>query len=119
LTLDRLANEREELTMVICHFGNPWFEDVAELIYKHPKVYTDMSGLTTGGGGYAKKFEGWLARKVSEAIHYAGGAEKVIFGTDYPVTRYSDALALVKMLDVSESDRERILWRNAKELFRL
>lgn len=119
LTLDRLANEREELTIVICHFGNPWFEDVAELIYKHPKVYTDMSGLTTGGGGYAKKFGEWLGRKVSEAVYYAGGAEKIIFGTDYPVTKYSDALALVETLDVSRADKERILWRNAKELFRL
>ena len=119
LTLDRLANKREELTIVICHFGNPWFEDVAELIYKHPKVYTDMSGLTTGGGGYARKFTEWLAKKVSEAVYYAGGAKKIVFGTDYPVTRYSDALALVQMLEVSETDRERILWRNAKELFGL
>jgi uncharacterized protein len=119
LTIDRLANEREELAIVICHFGNPWFEDVAELIYKHPKVYTDMSGLTTGGGGYAKKFGDWLARKVSEAAYYAGGAEKIIFGTDYPITKYSDALALVKMLELSDADKERILWRNAKELFRL
>ncbi len=119
LTLDHLANEREDLTIIICHFGNPWFEDVAELIYKHPNVYTDMSGLTTGGGGYAGKFGAWLARRVSEAIYYAGGAEKVIFGTDYPIMKYSDALALVKMLDVSEADKERILWRNAKELFRL
>ena len=119
LTLDRLANEREELAIVICHFGNPWFEDAAELIYKHPKVYADMSGLATGGGGYARKFGEWLARKVGEAIYFAGGAEKVIFGTDYPVTTYSDALALVEMLDVSGADKERILWRNAKELFRL
>ena len=119
LTLDRLANDREELTIVACHFGNPWFEDVAELIYKHPKVYTDMSGLTTGGGGYAKKFAGWLAAKVNEAVYYAGGAEKIIFGTDYPVTKYSDALALVTELDVSEADKDRILWRNAERVFRL
>ena len=119
LTLDRLANEREELTIVICHFGSPWFEDVAELIYKHPKVYTDMSGLTTGGGGYADRFGEWLSRKITEAVYFAGGAEKVIFGTDYPITKYPNALALVKMLDVSGADKERILWRNAKELFRL
>jgi predicted TIM-barrel fold metal-dependent hydrolase len=119
LTLDRLANEREELTVVICHFGNPWFEDVAELIYKHPNVYTDMSGLTTGGGRYALKFADWLARKISDAIYFAGGAEKVIFGTDYPVTTYSDALALVRRLDVDEADKERILWRNASKVFRL
>jgi predicted TIM-barrel fold metal-dependent hydrolase len=119
LTLDRLANEREELTIVLCHFGNPWFEDVAELIYKHPNAYTDMSGLTTGGGRYARKFSGWLARKISDAIYFAGGAEKVLFGTDYPVTTYPDALALVRMLDVDEADRERILWRNASKVFRL
>jgi len=118
LTLDALANERDELTIVICHFGNPWFEDVAELVYKHPKVYADISGLTTGGGGYPQKFSGWLARKLSEAVYFAGGAEKVIFGTDYPITTYSDALALVEKMEVSEGDKERILWRNAKKVFR-
>jgi uncharacterized protein len=119
LTLDRLANKREELTMVLCHFGNPWFEEVAELIYKHQNVYADISGLTAGGGAYAQKFAEWLAKKISEAIYFVGGAEKVIFGTDYPVTRYSDALALVKIMEVNEADKERILWRNARKVFRL
>ncbi len=119
LTLDRLANEREGLTIVLCHFGNPWFEDVAELIYKHPNVYADISGLTTGGGGYAHKFSQWLASKLSQAVYFAGGAEKMIFGTDYPVTKLSDALALVDMMDISAADKERILWSNAKRVFRL
>ena len=119
LTLDALANRREELTIVLCHFGNPWFEDVAELIYKHPKVYADISGLTTGGGAYPDKFADWLARKISEAIYFAGGPEKVIFGTDYPITAYSDALDLVRRLDVGEGDREMILWRNAETVFGL
>jgi len=119
LSLDALANRREELTIILCHFGNPWFEDVAELIYKHPKVYADISGLTTGGGTYPDKFANWLARKISEAIYFAGGPEKVIFGTDYPITSYSDALDLVKRLDVDEGDREMILWRNAETVFGL
>jgi len=117
LTLDQLANRREELKIILCHFGNPWFNDVAELIYKHPNVYTDMSGLTTGGGSYAEKFSHWLAKRISEAIYYAGGAEKILFGTDYPVTSPSDALSLVELLEVSRTDKERILWRNAKEVF--
>jgi predicted TIM-barrel fold metal-dependent hydrolase len=119
LTLDRLANNRQGLTIVLCHFGNPWFEDVAELVYKHPNVYADISGLTTGGGAYAEKFSDWLARKISEAIYFAGGPEKVIFGTDYPITTYSDALALVKKLEVEEGDKEMILRRNAKRVFGL
>ena len=119
LTLDALANLREELTIILCHFGNPWFEDVAELIYKHAKVYADISGLTTGGGAYPDKFAGWLARKISEAIYFAGGPEKIIFGTDYPITAYSDALDLVRRLDVDDGDREMILWRNAETVFGL
>lgn len=119
LTLDRLANKRGELVIVLCHFGNPWFVDAAELIYKHANVYADISGLTTGGGAYAEKFLDWLARRVSEAIYFAGGPDKVIFGTDYPVTAYGDALELVKRLDIDEGDKEMILWRNAKRVFRL
>ncbi len=119
LTLDGLANKREELTIILCHFGSPWFEDVAELIYKHPNVYTDTSGLTTSGGAYAEKFAEWVARKISEAIYFAGGAEKVLFGTDYPVTKHSEALALVRRLEVDQRDKEKILWRNAERVFRL
>jgi predicted TIM-barrel fold metal-dependent hydrolase len=118
LTLDGLANKREELTIVLCHFGNPWFEDVAELIYKHPNVYADISGLITGGA-YAEKYAEWLARKISEAIYFAAGAEKIIFGTDYPVTKHSETLALVKRLEVDERDKEKILWRNAERVFGL
>jgi len=118
LTLDGLANKREKLTIVLCHFGNPWFEDVAELIYKHPNVYADISGLTTGGA-YAEKYAEWLSRKISEAIYFAGGADKVIFGTDYPVTKHADTLALVRRLEVDDRDKEKILWRNAERVFGL
>jgi predicted TIM-barrel fold metal-dependent hydrolase len=119
LSLDALANRREELKIVICHFGNPWIEDTAELIYKHPKVYADISGLTTGGGAYGKKLAALLARKLSEAVYFIGGGEKVLFGTDYPVTRHRDAFELVKLMDADDSDKERILWRNSKEVFDL
>ena len=118
LTLDGLANKREELTIVLCHFGNPWFEDVAELIYKHPNVYADISGLTTGGA-YAEKYAEWLAKKISEAVYFAAGAGKIIFGTDYPITKHSETLALVKKLEVDDSDKEKILHLNAERVFGL
>lgn len=117
LGLDSLANKRKELIIVLCHFGNPWFDDVAELIYKHPNVYTDTSGLITGEGSYTAKYSEWLARKISEAIYYVGGADKVLFGTDYPVTKHTDALDLIRKLDIDEADKERIYWDNAERLF--
>jgi hypothetical protein len=117
LTLDRLANRREQLKIVACHFGNPWIQDVGELIYKHPHVYADTSGLVVGGSKYLAGYADSVAEQLSKAIYFAGGAEKVIFGTDYPVSTYSLALDLVRKLRIDSNDAERILWRNAAKVF--
>lgn len=117
LTLDALANEREGLRIVVCHLGNPWMVDTAELLYKHANVFADISGLVVEGGGYGREYARMLALRISEVVYFAGGAEKVIFGTDYPVETLEDGLALVSMLKVTQADKERILWRNASRLF--
>ena len=118
LTLDRLANKRDELRIVLCHFGNPWFEDTAELIYKHSNVYADTSGLITGGA-YREKHAEWVARKISEAVYFASGAEKIFFGTDYPVSKHSESLDLIRRLEIDEEDKARILSRNAIRVYNL
>ncbi len=119
LTLDRLANGRSGLIVVACHFGNPWISDVGELIYKHPNVCADISGLIVGGSKYLPGYLDSVAEQVTRAIYYAGGAEKVIFGTDYPVSTPSLALELVAKLRIDAGDVERILWKNATRVFRL
>jgi predicted TIM-barrel fold metal-dependent hydrolase len=118
LTLDKLANSREDLKIVICHFGNPWIIDVAELIYKHPNVYADISGLVAGEGGrYSSLYLESLAAKLSDAIYFAGGTEKIFFGTDYPVETFSQGLRLVDLLKVEREDALKILFGNAMEVF--
>jgi uncharacterized protein len=119
LTLDALANARPGLKVVACHFGNPWIEDVAELIYKHENVYADVSGLAVGGSPYSERYAAWLVDKLNGAIYFAGGVDKVIFGTDYPVTPHSAALGLVAKLDVSQKGEQKILSGNAEAVFRL
>jgi len=117
LTLDEVANEREDLRIVVCHVGNPWIIDTAELLYKHANVYADVSGLVVGGGGYSRQYVRLLAQRISDAVYYAGGSEKLVFGTDYPVETHEDGLALVSMFKVTQADKEKILWRNASRLF--
>ena len=117
LTLDEVANEREGLKIVICHLGNPWILDTAELLYKHRNIHADISGLVVGGGGYAKEYTRMIAQRISEAAYYAGGADKLVFGTDYPVETLKDGLSLVSALKLTQADRERILWRNASRLY--
>jgi predicted TIM-barrel fold metal-dependent hydrolase len=117
LTLDEVANKREDLRIVICHMGNPWILDTAELLYKHRNVFADISGLVVGGGGYGNEYMRMLAERISEAVYYAGGAEKLLFGTDYPVESQETGLALVSMLKIAQGDKEKILWRNAARLY--
>ncbi len=119
LTIDRLANQRENLKIVACHFGNPWIRDVGELIYKHPNVYADTSGLIVGGSKYLAGYVDGTAEQLTQAIYFAGAAEKVMFGTDYPVSTHSLALELVRKLEVDSEDVERILWKNAVKVFRI
>ncbi len=119
LTLDRLANSRENLKIVACHFGNPWIEDVAELTYKHFNVYADISGLFTGMTKYGARFKQTLAKRISEAIYFADGAQKILFGTDYPVETYSAAIEFAKSLAIDQEDLEKIMYSNARRVFEL
>jgi uncharacterized protein len=119
LTLDRLANQHPGLKIVICHFGNPWIIDVGELIYKHRNVFADISGLAVGGSKYLEGYMSSLAEQLSRAIYFAGGAQKVIFGTDYPVSTQSLGLGLVDRLRIDAIDRATILSENARKVFRL
>jgi predicted TIM-barrel fold metal-dependent hydrolase len=119
LTLDKLANSHPRLKIVACHFGNPWIEDTAELVYKHENVFADVSGLFAGGGEYASEYLDSLCRKLSEAIYYMGNARKIVFGSDYPVSTPADILKLVSHLRITREDKTKILRANAKELFKL
>jgi predicted TIM-barrel fold metal-dependent hydrolase len=119
LTLDALASNRSNLKIVICHFGNPWIMDAAELVYKHRNVYADISGLFTGGGKYSAKYLDSLVKRVSEAIYYAGDADKILFGTDYPVETHQDAVGFTERLPLDKEDLEKIFSKNAKKVFAL
>ena len=117
LNLDALANARDSLKMVVCHLGNPWIEDAAELVYKHANVYADISGLFAVGAKYSREYAEYLAERVSRAIYFAGRADKFLFGTDYPVETYEAALSFVRQLKLHQEDYDRILRSNAKEVF--
>jgi uncharacterized protein len=119
LTLDTLANKRSSLKIVLCHFGNPWFHDAAELVYKHENVFADLSGLFVGGARYSKRYLGYLSRALSDSIYFIGNSNKLLFGTDYPVSTYPEAIKLIRSLDIEGEDVDKILARNAKQLFHL
>jgi uncharacterized protein len=53
--------------------------------------------------------------KVTEMIK-AHGADKVLFGTDYPMWSHEEELERFYSLGLTDEERELILWKNAAKL---
>lgn len=62
---------------------------------------------------------GAIAKPMAQAILDRHGPEKVLFGSDSPWHRPQWELRLVDSLDMSDEDREKILWKNAHSLLSL
>lgn len=117
LHLDEVAVDNPDMKMVVCHLGNPWFRDTAEIIYKNENVRADISGLILGR--LEARFERWLADQVRDLLLYAGDPEDLLFGTDWPLVDMAPYLHFVKALDLSEEHEEMLLNGNAREWFDL
>jgi len=117
LLLDDVAVDNPDLRIVVCHLGNPWFRDVAELMYKNDNVRADISGLVLGTP--EAKFETWLAVQVRDVIQYAGNPEDLLFGTDWPLVEMAPYLRFVRSLDLEEEHERMLLHDNAAQWFRL
>lgn len=117
LEVDDIAVDHRDVSFVICHLGNPWLLDAAEVMYKNPNVFGDLSGFTVGD--WKPRFERLMVQKVNEVVAYVNDPAKLMFGSDWPISELGGYLRFLRRLDVTEDERDGILWRNAARVFRL
>jgi hypothetical protein len=117
LSVDDIAVDFRETTFVICHLGNPWFTDAMEVIYKNHNVMGDICGLTLGE--FQPRYERFALRCVNDVIAFINDPGKLMFGTDWPISDVGSYLRFVDRLEMTDEEREGLLWRNAARLFRL
>ena len=117
LEVDEVAVDFREVDFVICHLGNPWVMDAMEVIYKNPNVMGDISGLTLGH--FEERFEQYMLQVVREAITFAGDPSSLLYGTDWPICQMTSYIRFARNLNLTETETELILWRNAARIFRL
>jgi len=110
-----VAVDFRETTIVMCHLGNPWFEDAMEVIYKNENVMGDFCGLTLGA--FEPRYERLALRKVNDVIAYVNDPGKLMFGTDWPISDIASYLQFTDKLELTDAEREGILWRNAARTF--
>lgn len=118
LHVDEVATDFPDLKIIIAHLGNPWLIDCAEVLYKNPNVYADVSGLFCLDQGPRTPYGKLMHQKITDLIAYAG-ASKLLYGTDWPVMEMKPYLDFVKTLPFSAREKERVFFKNAAELFKI
>jgi len=118
LLVDDVAVDFPDVRFVICHLGNPWFQDTAEVLYKNENVYADISGLTLGD--FEAGFERWMLNRVKEMILYMGDPGKqLLYGSDWPLVEMGPYVRFLDNLDFTEEQRKNVAWRTAARLFKI
>ena len=127
----QVAEECPELSFVIDHMAKPliahgefdqWARELRPLA-TYPNVYCKLSGLVTQANWIT-----WTTDDLRPYVEYAlelFGAERLMFGSDYPVcllaASYERVLESFQELlkDLSTEDRDRIFGGNAARFYRL
>jgi len=101
--LDKYPN----LTVIGAHFGG-WsiWEEATKKLYGYKNFLVDCSSSL-----YAIS-----AEKAKELIH-AYGADRVLFGTDYPLWKPEVEIERFMKIDLTDAEREDILYNNTAKLF--
>ena len=103
--LRKMAEKYPEQTFIGAHFGGYSVWDKVGCLKDLPNVYFDTSSSLA----FLDK------RKASELIHLFGH-ERYFFGTDFPMWRPDEELKRFLALDLTEEEREDILYNNAAKL---
>jgi predicted TIM-barrel fold metal-dependent hydrolase len=117
LNVDEVAVDFPGVNIIICHLGNPWFRDTMEVVYKNANVYTDISGLVLGD--FTDRFERYMSKQFQEMMIYGLEPDKVLFGTDWPISSMKSYLRFMDELRVTPEEKRKILYKNAASLFRI
>ncbi|MGB6500930.1 MAG: amidohydrolase family protein [Thermoplasmata archaeon] len=120
LEIDEVAARYRDVNFVLCHLGNPWIDEAAEMVYKNPNVYADTSGLfPPPSARYFDRAVEQARDRIYDAIVTTGSPDRFLHGSDWPLEELGLAAQQIERLDLPEPDRAAILGGNARRLFRI
>lgn len=123
LGVDEVAVDHPDTRFVMCHIGNPWVTDCAEVVYKNMNVWADLSGLIVGDDDGFTEEEGRdaaadLGHEIRRVMRYSERPNRFLYGTDWPLApmpAYRDFIREAVPADYHEC----VFEENARILFRL
>lgn len=120
MTIDEIAVDYRKVRFVLAHCGNPWIQTAAEVAYKNPNVYLDGSGLLVGDlkKMSAHDVEEYMVKPLRWAFGYMENPEKLLYGSDWPVT-YMDGYLQAFKRAIPPEHWQAVFHDNAERVFRL
>ncbi len=128
LRMDEVAVDHPDVRFVLAHFGNPWLIDAAEVVFKNPNVWADLSGLFVGSDqdirdlmDAAKLLDsapGLAVSDLKKAIGYVGDYKKILYGSDWPLAPMASYRRLIESL-IPEAHHRAVFRTNAEYLFNI
>ena len=88
-----------------------------EVVYKNKNEFTDISGLVLGD--FSDRFEAYMHKQLQEMLVYGVEPDKVLFGSDWPISSMESYLEFMEELTLPEREKRKIMFENAARLFRL
>jgi len=106
--IDEIALSFPELTIVGCHLGQPWHEEMMILAWKHPNVYVETSARTPKHWppSFVDFVKGW-------------GRDKVLWATDYPLLTFERTLKELRDLGIDDEIYNKVVRENCVRAFKL
>lgn len=111
LHLDEVALAFPDLKIVGHHIGDPWPNVMIRLAAKHPNVYITTSAWSP------RRYPPELLQFMEGKWHGQAGADKVLFGTDYPLLNIQKAAQDARSLRLPVEVLDKFLYGNAERLF--
>lgn len=116
--LDAVAIRFPDVKIILAHLGHPYEGETVAVIRKHANLYADVSALF---------YRPWQLFHSLMLVHEYNVWEKLLLGTDYPVTTVAETVAGLRGLCDVEVDRfslpreevEGLIYRDALELLGL
>lgn len=104
----KILEEFPNLNIVAAHFGGWQIFDEAKEIMKDAKCHFDMSSSMYYLG----------PEKTADMIH-TYGAEKIFFGTDFPLWDSAEEIEKFMSLPITDEEKELIAYKNAERFFNI
>jgi len=119
MTVDEVAVDHPKVRFVLAHSGNPWINTAAELAYKNPNVYLDVSGFLVGDLNRMSRedVDVYMIQPIKWIFGYVENPSKILYGSDWPLVNMGQYINAVKKA-IPEEHWKAVFYENAMNVFK-